>query len=212
MIQSLKFLALFPFVLVLAACIGLSSRPDPSRFFVLAPISELDSAKCGAGQKGLRNLFVGLGPIQFPSYLDRQQITTRTGPNRLEVSENDRWAEPLAENFARVLSENLSALLKTARVASYPWNQAERLNYEVRIEILQFETNGHQEARLTARWVVIDGREKKAFRTEESRLVRRAESATTEASVAALSQVLGDLTRKIAEAIQVIETQRKISG
>jgi uncharacterized protein len=211
-IQSLKFLALFLIALVLVACIGLSPRSDPSRFFVLAPIAGPDSARYGAGQKGLRNLSVGLGPIQFPSYLDRQQVTTRAGPNRLEVSENDRWAEPLAENFGRVLSENLSALLETARVINYPWLQTQRPDYEIRIEVLQFETAREQEARLTAQWAVIDSKEKKAFRAEESRLAGRAESAATEASVAALSQVLGQLSREIAEAIQVIEAQRKIAG
>ena len=38
------------------------------------------------------------------SRMDRQQFVTRISQNRFAVAENDRWAEPLEENFSRVLS------------------------------------------------------------------------------------------------------------
>jgi uncharacterized lipoprotein YmbA len=205
----MRFLVLLVCLPVLAACIGFSSNPEPERFFVLAPISGRLPATQTARHKDSDHLFVGLGPIQFPSYLDRQQIMTRAGPNRLEASGYDRWAEPLAENFAPVLSENLFALLRTVRVNIYPWPQTIKLDYEVRIEILQFESNQDREALLAARWVVIDSRNRKSFRAGESRLVQPPESISTEASVAALSHVLGQLSHEIGEAIEVVETRKR---
>jgi hypothetical protein len=48
--------------------------------------------------------------------------------------------------------------------------------------------------------VVIDSKERKILRAGESRLAQRAESITTEASGAALSEVLGQLSGEIAKA------------
>ncbi|UCC31474.1 MAG: membrane integrity-associated transporter subunit PqiC [Phycisphaerales bacterium] len=44
-----------------------------------------------------------------------------TSGHRLTLAEFDRWAEPLAFGFSRVLAENLSALLLTDRVLLFPW-------------------------------------------------------------------------------------------
>src|SRR3954471_156925 len=80
-------------------------RPDPSRFFALTslprtgPRTNEDSSLANAP-------FLGIGPIKIPGYLDREQLVTRISQNRFAIAENDRWAEPLEENFARVLSEN----------------------------------------------------------------------------------------------------------
>ena len=88
--------------LSLAACGTFSPRPDPSRFFTLSSLPQVE-------QGSLRNstrpekMFLGIGPIRFPGYLDRQEIVVRSAQNRFDVSENDRWAEPLQENFSRVL-------------------------------------------------------------------------------------------------------------
>ena len=45
----------------------------------------------------------------------------RVAQNRFDLSENDRWAEPLDENLTRVLAKNLSVLLRTDRIVVYPW-------------------------------------------------------------------------------------------
>jgi hypothetical protein len=73
------------------------------------------------------------------------------------------------------------------------------------------ETNEDREARLVERWVVIDSKERKILRAGESRLAQRAESITTEASVAALSEVLGQLSGEIAKAIES-SRRKKDSG
>lgn len=192
--------------LPLTACATLSARPDPSRFFTLTPVTLAQEA----GARGPSNpgqLSLGIGPIKFPGYLDREQIVTRVSQHRFDLAENDRWAEPLEENFARVLSQNLSALLHTDRVVRYPWQSSQRPAYQVEIEVLHFEPNHSQEAQLMARWAVMDTGNKKLVSARESRLTRQVRARSTEASVAALSEALGELSHEIADAVRAADGQ-----
>jgi uncharacterized lipoprotein YmbA len=158
---------------------------------------------------GLEKMFLGIGPVKFPGYLDRQEIVVRSGQNRLEVSEIDRWAEPLQENFSRVLSENLALLLNTDLIIIYPWSPANRPRYYVEIEVLRLEANRERNGQLFARWSVLDGADKKVAVVKESRVTRNAQEKTTDGSVAALSEAVGDLSREIANAVSAIDGQRK---
>ena len=192
---------------LLAGCGSLSPRPDPSRFFTLSSLPQVEesSAQNSASDKGLS---LGIGPIKFPGYLDRQEIVVRSAQNRFDVSENDRWAEPLDENFSRVLSQNLSALLRTDRIFPYPWPLNKKPSYQIEIEVLRFEANNARDAQLFARWAVSDG-DKKIISQRESRAVRQAKDKSTEGSVAALSETLGDFSREIADAVRAIDGRKK---
>jgi len=154
-------------------------------------------------------MFLGIGPIKFPGYLDRQEIVVRSAQNRFDVSENDRWAEPLQENFFRVLSENLALLLNTDLIVIYPWSPVNRPRYQVEIEVLRFEANSERNGQLFARWSVLDGADKKVAVVKESRVTRNAKEKSTDGSVAALSEAVGDLSREIANAVSAIDGKRK---
>ncbi|SRR5713226_2716338 len=207
--ESLRSLAASALIcLTITGCANLSPKPDSSRFFTLTPLPQSDEART----KNVANPnrpSLGIGPIRFPGYLDREQLVTRISQNRFALSENDRWAEPLEENFSRVLLQNLSALLRTNKMIRYPWQNNQRPGYQVEIELLRFEPNAAQEVELSARWAVIDTGNKQPLSVRESRLVRQVKSRSTEASVAALSEALGDLSREIADAIRAINVQGK---
>jgi len=194
-------------LLLLAGCGTLSARTDPSRFFTLSPLPQTEdtATKSGSASPGIS---LGIGPISFPGYLDRQEIVTRAAPNRIDLSENDRWAEPLEANFARTLSQNLSSLLQTERLMFYPWELNRRPTYQVEVEVLRFEANAAGDVQLSARWAVSDVNKKTPL-SKESRLARPVKVKSTEASVAALSEALGDLSREIADAVRNIDGQRK---
>jgi hypothetical protein len=153
-------------------------------------------------------MFLGIGPIKFPSYLDRQEMVVRSAQNRFEVSEHDRWAEPLQENFSRVLSENLALLLDTDLIIIYPWSPANRPSYQVEIEVLRLEANSERNGQLFARWSILDGANKKVAVIKESRVTRNAKEKSTDGSVAALSEAVGDLSREIATAVSAINGRR----
>jgi hypothetical protein len=153
-------------------------------------------------------MFLGIGPIKFPSYLDRQEMVVRSAQNRFEVSEHDRWAEPLQENFSRVLSENLALLLDTDLIIIYPWSPANRPSYQVEIEVLRLEANSERNGQLFARWSILDSANKKVAVVKESRVTRNAKEKSTDGSVAALSEAVGDLSREIAAAVSAINGRR----
>ena len=194
--------------LSLAGCGTFSPRPDPSRFFTLSSLPQVAQASL-KNSTGPEKMFLGIGPIKFPGYLDRQEIVVRSGQNRLEVSETDLWAEPLQDNFSRVLSENLALLLNTDLIIVYPWSPANRPRYHVEIEVLRFEANSEHNGQLFARWSVLDGADKKVAVVKESRVIRNAQEKSTAGSVAALSEAVGDLSREIANAVSAIDGKRK---
>lgn len=199
--RSLKIIVtFFGFAcLSVSGCMNLSPMSDPSRFFMLNPLPQSEQSRPDTDK--VNSLLLGIGPIRFPAYLDRDQIVTRAGQNRFDVSENDRWAEPLEENFTRVLSQNLGILLGGARIVRYPWQTSQRPKCQIEMEVLRFEPNTRQEVELLAGWTLIDVSNKTALVSRESRIARRAAAKSMEASVAALSETLGDLSREIADTI-----------
>lgn len=198
---AVGFMALF-----FAGCGSLFPKPVPSRFFLLSSLSAADERK-DLDRSG--QISLGIGPLRFPGYLDREEIVTRIAQNRFEISDTDRWAEPLDENFTRVLAQNLSVLLRTDQIVAFPWPMNKKPNYRVEIEVFRFEANSAREAQLTARWTVIDESGKEPPNVKESRLAQAAKEKSTDAVVAALSETVADLSREIAETVIALNGQRQ---
>jgi uncharacterized lipoprotein YmbA len=185
-----------------AACGSFAAKPDPTRFFILSARSGTDGVKVTRdGQPEI----LGLGPVRLPGYLDRQEVVTRKGENRFMISEHDRWAEPLEENFTRVLAQNLAGQLGANRIVLYPWTTYGRPPRFVTLEVLRFESDDDRHAHLAGQWSVIDSGNKTPLVMKVSRLTRQTKDGSTEASVAALSELVGDLSREIAGTLGQIE-------
>jgi uncharacterized lipoprotein YmbA len=82
-----------------SACL-FRARPDAFRYYTLASSAE-PAVKSASG------LTVGLGPVTLPGYLSRPGLVTRMGDTQVHYAEGDLWAEPLAKQFTRTLSEDL---------------------------------------------------------------------------------------------------------
>jgi uncharacterized protein len=194
--------------LSLAGCGSLFPKPspNPSRIFVLfsplPPAERQDLDRAG-------QISLGVGPVRLPGYLDRREIVTGVAQNGFDLSENDRWAEPLDENFTHVMAQNLSVLLGSDQIISYPWPLDKKPRYRVQIDVSRFEVNSTGEAELTARWAVVDETGKQAPNLNESRLSRPEKEKSTAATVAALSETVVDLSREIAKAVIAIDRQRE---
>ncbi len=96
-----------------AGCTLLAPRHDASRFYTLAP--RTPAAAPPIGHEGLS---VVIGPVTLPTYLDRNEVAVRVSPSELKYALTERWAEPLVQNFTRVLVEDLGNALASDRVAS----------------------------------------------------------------------------------------------
>jgi hypothetical protein len=172
-----------------AGCLG--PRPDPSAFFLLSATAVPGG---GAPVPGV----VGLGPITMPGYLDRPQIVVRLGENEVALAETDRWAEPLRDNLARTLEENLSSLLPEATIVHHPWYEAP--DVAVGLDLRRFEAVATGAVVLDATWwITRDGDlvERRATTIEEA-----AAADGRAASVAAQSRALAELSREVAAGVR----------
>ncbi|HUI28399.1 MAG TPA: PqiC family protein [Candidatus Kryptonia bacterium] len=181
-------------------CSILAPQRDVSRFYTLAVLPEAQAAAPGRAHAASGPIY-GLGPITLPAYLDRNEIATRVSPTELTYADNDRWAERLEANATRVLLQNLSSLLATERIVTFPWPLDVPVDYQIEVTVLRFERTAAGEATLSARWRIKDVRKGKTVRFNESDFTQPG-AGTTADSVTALSAALGDLSREIAAALQ----------
>ena len=175
-------------VALLAAC----SSPDTGRYFVLstaAPAQTLPS--------GVVNAVLGVGPVSLPSHLDRAQLVLRTGPNELYLRENDKWAEPLVETTRRILTQDLQARLKPKRIETFPWNSRDGVNWQIAVDVDNFEAQPDRTVRLNAQWEIVDFATGKIVISHQFDQRIKPASAKSADIVAAMSQLLGKLADEI---------------
>jgi uncharacterized lipoprotein YmbA len=184
----------------LAACLALSSCADsqPTRFYTLSPLA---AAPAGTLRTIQPDLIVGVGPVTLPPYLDRPQLVTRAGSNRVVLADFDSWAEPLQGLFARVLAENLALLLGTDDVLLLPQRRLITLDYQVEVDVTRFDVDTSGNAILDARWWVLDQDGETLLRNGHSTITEPSQAGDHTAAAAALSRALGALSNEIAQAI-----------
>jgi uncharacterized lipoprotein YmbA len=175
---------------------------QPSHFYLLRAVSA-DSVS-GLSDTRPASLSFGLGPVTIPKYLDRPQIVTKASAHEVELAEFHKWAEPLSENVSHVLAENLSALLSTDRIEEYPWRSSTSVDYQIVVDVLQFDGARGGETVLVARWSLLADDEKTIGVTKKSSFTQHPTSQEYEALVEAMSQNLMDLSREIALAIKAL--------
>lgn len=178
--------------LVAAGCL-FSPKQIPWRYYTLRTTVEAASAP-----RGLR---IGLGPISLPGYLDRTALATRVNPEEVRYATLDRWAEPLSQQFLRTLAEDLGNAAGTTHVVAYPWYPSTPLDVAVRVDVLAFETDATGTARLVATWTIRDVRTQTTRVTERSVLSEVGQPGDSDAGVAALSRLVGELARRIADTL-----------
>ena len=144
--------------------------------------------------------FVSVGPVSVPAAVDRPQIVVRLAPNQVAIDEFHRWASPLPDAIARVVAENLAAMLGTSRVAVFSRPTAAGARYRVLIDVLRFESAPGEAATLDAVWTVRSTEDgtTRSGRTTVREPVPDREFATL---AAAHSRALGRMSADLAGAI-----------
>ena len=179
-------------ILVFSGC-GTSPKPD---FYHL---EQSVSTQLTGLERGVA---IGIGPVNMAPYLDRPQIVTRAGNHKLELSEFNRWSEPLKSSVSRVIAVKLSNLLETTRVFLLPrHDKTIPLNFHVTIDIARFDGKLGGDANLTARWSLYDKNEK-AIVTKVSIITEASGGESFEQLVGAENRTLEILSREIADVIK----------
>ena len=189
-------------ILLLSGCGGSSQRVE---FYTLNPLSGLQAQ---ANTPAInQKVSIGVGPVEIPEILDRPQIVTRTGPNKLNIDEFHRWAGRLDEGFNQVLAENISLLLDTDQVAVYPWPGDFKPNYRVGLKIRYLEGQWGKDVLLEALWSVSSQQNQQTGKVQKS-VIREplAPEPNYEDLVAAYSRAIALLSREIVKEIQNLES------
>jgi len=179
--------------------LGCASSP-PTRFYTLSSLQEGGSERRESTSD--QGLVIRVGPIKFSEYLDRTEIVTRSSSNKITLSDFDLWAGSLAEDFSRVLAENLSVLLSTESVVVYPGPRPTSVDYQITVDVIRFDGPLGGDVSLIARWAILEGKERKIVSVRKSTIIEPSGGKGYEAMVAADSRALEKLSRDIAETIK----------
>ena len=186
-------------ILMLTGC---RSATTPIEFYALTPLIGAPEADNTASLGD--DVAVGVGPLQMPKIIDRPQIVSRAGRNRINVDEFHRWAGSIYEDFLTVLAMNLSSLLKTNLVAAYPWEDYFDPDYRVYMEVNQFDGRLGEYALLNITWTITGRQPSDILRVQNSVIKEAVQTADYEDLVAAESRILAALSREMAREIMEI--------
>jgi len=193
-------------VLALGGCISVPNSPTP-RFYMLQPASEKQvSKKINIAS----DILIGIGPVKIPRYQERPQIVTLSKENMLEFAQFDRWGESLDFGVARLIEENLTAMLPGAKFTLYPWNSSILAKYQVAVEIVQLDSELNKDLFLVAQWLVIDVQNTKTMIIKRSEFRQPIIPQNYSGLAKTLSTVCVSLSSEIAEALATLEIQPKI--
>jgi uncharacterized lipoprotein YmbA len=191
--------------LLLTGCGSSSPRVE---FYTLNPLSGIQG-QVNTTQSN-QKLSIGVGPVEIPEILDRPQIVTRSGPNKLNVDEFNRWAGRLDQSFAQVLAENISLLLATDQVAVYPWQTDFKPRYRIALKIGYFEGQWGKDVLLEATWSVSSQQSQQTHAKRKSVINEPlSPEPNYEALVAAHSRAIAQLSREIVQEIQNLQAGGK---
>jgi uncharacterized lipoprotein YmbA len=174
---------------LLAAC----GTTPPTKFYTLS--AEVPQGTLLANT--IDRVIVGVGPVEVAAYLERNQIVTRSGQTRLNLTELDHWAEPIESNIADILATNLSRLLPATHPIARPWSDAQA-EYHVLLKITRFDSNSTGEVQLNASWGIQRDRARKIAVIREATITQPAAGKGYEAIARNMSLALASLSEEIA--------------
>ncbi|HEX8989893.1 MAG TPA: PqiC family protein [Rhodocyclaceae bacterium] len=136
-----------------AALVGCSGSA-PIRYFSL---DDGESAPPGS-PNGPR---VAIVQVNLPELVDRSQLVVRAAGHRLQICDEDRWAEPLRRQIPRLLARDLGVALDSGRVVTLPIDARNfEVDFKVSVDVQRLEAVVGRGVELDAVWRVEsrDGR------------------------------------------------------
>lgn len=138
-------------LLVLAAGLLGACATAPSDHFYTLIGSSAPPAAPGANMAGPG---VAIISVTLPEVVDRSEIVLRSGPNRVLVMENQRWAESLKAAIPRTIAGDLGPWLGGAIVSVQADNASREAAYTVWVDITRFDSALGEAASIDANWGV----------------------------------------------------------
>ncbi len=140
----------------------------------------------------------------LPSYLDRQQLVSRSGDGQLEMNSYHLWSEPLDSAIARVTALNLARLTNSLNIQ--PVEAFVTLDYQslLEIRISRFEPNASGYLIFECTWKLqpVSGRlaNTRSFRTQVP-IAPTTDTKDLGSRITAMNEALARLAREVRRAL-----------
>ncbi len=198
--RSARVAMMLSWVAIVVGVSGCAS-PPPERYFTLVGTSAPATTAAAAGfspATATNLLVITIGPVTVPEIVDRPQLVLRTGPNRVGIMEQARWAAPLKSEIPKVIADHLAKRVPGAQLSTSIQRGSGPPDLRVAIDIERFDTVPGEGAAIEAIWTV---RMRNGTVHQGHSRVFEAAGAEYEALVAAHSRALHRISLDIASVI-----------
>jgi uncharacterized lipoprotein YmbA len=180
----------------LAAAVLLTAcgHSAPTRFFTLDPVAAGAPAPVRLALEPVQ-----LDAVHIPPDLDRPQVVTQIGANRVSVHDLDQWASPLGEMMRRTLAQDLLTRLP-AGAFILPDAPAPAGARGLVVDVLQLDARPDGEVVMQASWTLMAPGVKRAALTHDVQLSAQG-GPGPQGEAAATSTLLGRLADQISSAL-----------
>jgi uncharacterized lipoprotein YmbA len=215
MLTSFRAIAIFAAAATTAGCSSiLAPRPDPARYYVLTSADAPATAvRANAALETLRAGGLRLDSFRLPDLYDRAELVWHTAPNRLAISDTDRWLEPLPKAAARVFAQALAGNTGLDWLP-YPPSTGTGREHRLAMDVTQLEIRlDCSEVRLRARWQYVPAASApsatSAARTGALSLTVPLAASSPEGVAVALSRAFDTLATRVAGEVFGIPAMEK---
>ncbi len=194
-------------VLLLACLAGCFGTSSPVRYVILTPTSQvLPSGIQYEAAEQVQRKIIGVGPIELPKYLDRDNVVYHTGPTQVAISEFDSWAEPLIDGTQRVLIQNIGNSMDRANFLVVPRQSSQSQDFYVPLFVERFDCDTQRDCFLRLRWSFIRNDEHAVINPILVEFKTRSSSSSANDQAVALSTLLSDAAKVIATALTELKS------
>ncbi len=138
-------------LLLCSSCIQMLGDPQPIHYYLLEGVPQETNIVSD------KALTMSLQLTNFPVYLDRLQIVTKNDDKTINVSDHDRWAEPIQGNILQKVRENLRIVLPAANIAISPWENSTTDAIKIKIMVNRFSGKLGDHTEIDIRWSIDGG-------------------------------------------------------
>jgi uncharacterized lipoprotein YmbA len=173
-------------LLLLAAC----ATAPPDQFYRLGAPGTAPAAALR------QSPVVLIAPVSVPDMVDRPQIVTLGPGSRVQLSDQQRWAEPLKLAIGLLLADRISTRLGLAQVWAYPAEPGAEAQFRINVALQRFDSETGVAASSTLLWTV------RRMRDGQTRSGRSdAHGVPTDGSIGALVEAHGQALSRAGEEI-----------
>jgi uncharacterized protein len=189
-----SLLASLLLLFLLTAC----TADRPVRFYTLP-----DSRAPGTQSPGpvVSEAAVAVGPVTLPDYVNRPEIVTRAASGEVYIAESDRWAGPLEDDITRVLTEDVSAGLRSMNIAAVSWRRPVQTRVRVPVTIVRLDAIQGRRVWIEAQWTVRTAGGAAEGRVYEGTFEAPAPGPGYQGIASGISTAIGQLGEKIVQSL-----------